>query len=965
MNKKRLFRVMSTVLCGVISFSTVATLGSCGQKKKDSITIMTEELSGLFNPFYATSGTDMDVVGMTQIGMLSTDRNGNLVAGDTEPTVVKDFEYHIEGTGEEAKTIYTFVLKNNLKFSDGHPLTMEDVLFNMYEYLDPVYTGSSTMYSIDIEGLSQYRTQTNYASGSESADAQIAQNANAYARLRILELRNIFEQIGKEKYGSTTQTFKATSEEMKAAIDKHNVSDGYKRAVASKQEQADLAAKGADEEAAFYRAQLWADYQETLTTFKKELQADFKAAKESYDLTTAPYSDHAEALSSDIFKFFLYEGYITPVYAKLPNANRDDKTKILKFENTQVAQGKTEEQAIEYVYKQKIEDELHQILSYWGTAGTLTTKYSAESIDIQLHDNMKDGELAYPNVSGIVSLGHTTDTKTVKIGEKTYNVASDLDENGVPKNSNEYEVLQITVKGTDPKAIYSFGFSVAPAHYYSADEDHPNGREIDIKNNKFGVEWASSEFQSNTIQSAQHLEVPMGAGAFQATNKDNATNPKGSEFWSQNIVYFKRNDNFEFPVKAEKLRFQVVSASNALDKLENGEVDYITPQFTKANSARLAELEKKGFTQLSSWQLGYGYIGINAGKVPNVNVRRAIMAAMQTSLALEYYETGTCKVIDWPMSTVSWAYPYQADGTTSKPNGQDYMMWKQGDEKNGYASAKAEIQKYMNAANVKEGDSALKIKFTIAGASITEHPTYAVFKQAAEILNSMGWEVEVKADSQALTKLSTGSLEVWAAAWGAALDPDMYQVYHKNSTATSVYAWGYREIKADTTTYKYENDQINALSEIIDEARSMMDQDARKPLYESAMRIVLDLAIEMPVYQRMTLYAYNNKTLQGLNNTVNPYTSPLEKIWDLELTDAAKAGTAGGSSVVVIVIVAVVGAAALAAGGFFGYKFLMKKKASGMNEYEEDEDETEENNTEVEETSEETEVEEASEETEE
>ena len=534
--------------------------------------------------------------------------------------------------------------------------------------------------------------------------------------------------------------------------------------------------------------------------------------------------------------------------------------------------------------------ELNQILTYWGTAGTLTTKYSAESIDIQLHDNMgADGKLAYPNVSGIVSLGHTTNVETVTLGDKTYNVASasELDENGVPKSSDEYEVLQITVNGTDPKAIYSFGFSVAPAHYYSADEEYPNGRPIDIANNQFGVEWASSEFQSNTIQSAQHLEVPMGAGAFQATNKDHVDNPKGSEFWSQNIVYFKANKNFEFPVKAEKLRFQVVSASNALDKLENGEVDYITPQFTKANSARLAELSKKGFTQLSSWQLGYGYIGINAGKVPNVNIRRAIMAAMQTSLALEYYETGTCKVIDWPMSTVSWAYPYQADGVTSKPNGKDYMTWTKDDEKNDYASAKSEIQKYMNAANVKAGDSALKIKFTIAGASITEHPTYAVFKQAAEILNSMGWDVEVKADSQALTKLSTGSLEVWAAAWGAALDPDMYQVYHKNSTATSVYAWGYREIKADTSTYKYENEQITKLSGIIDDARSIMDQDQRRPMYEEAMRIVLDLAIEMPVYQRMTLYAYNNKTIKGLNNTVNPYTSPLEKIWDLELAEDA------------------------------------------------------------------------------
>ena len=882
MNKNKLFRVMSNVLCGVVAFSTMTSLVGCGDKKKDSITIMTEELSGLFNPFYATSGTDMDVVGMTQIGMLSTDEKGNPVAGDEHPTVVQDFEYKILGEGEDKKTVYTFVLKNDLKFSDGHPLTMEDVLFNMYEYLDPVYTGSSTMYSIDIQGLSQYRTQTNYSGGSEDTDAQISKNASAYAALRILELIDVYEQNGRIG-NATSTTFSLDYEGMKNAIYNHDVSGGYKTAVASKKEQAEIAAKGAEEEAKYYRDILWSDYELTLETFKKELKADFKAAKESYDLTTAPYSDWKKELSNDIFKFFLYEGYIVPEYNKIEG--KTDKTKILKFDNTDIVNRyKTEDAAVERVYNDKIVSELNQILSYWGTAGTLTTKYTAESIDIQLHDNMKDdGSLLYPNISGIVSLGHTTEEATVEVNGKTYNVAHNLDENGVPVNANENEVLQITVNGTDPKAIYSFGFSVAPAHYYSADSEYPEGRPIDIKNNKFGVEWASSDFQSSTIQSAQHLEVPMGAGAFKATNRKNKDNPKGSEFWSENIVYFKSNDNFEFEVKAKKLRMQVVSASNALDKLENGEVDYITPQFTKTNSARLAKLEKKGFKQLSSWQLGYGYIGINAGKVPNVNVRRAIMAAMQTSLALEYYETGTCKVIDWPMSTVSWAYPYASDGKTSKPNGKDYMMWTQNDEQNGYATAKAEIQKYMNAAGVQAGDAALKIKFTIAGASITEHPTYAVFKQASELLNSMGWDVEVKADSQALTKLSTGSLEVWAAAWGSTIDPDMYQVYHKNSTATSVYAWGYREIKSNTTLYAYEYSQINALSVIIDEARSIMDQDLRKPMYEAAMRIVLDLAVEMPVYQRMTLYAYNTKTIKGLTDEINDYTSPLEKIWELEL----------------------------------------------------------------------------------
>ena len=164
MNKKKLVRALSVSLCAVMALPVAAPLASCGggNKKKASITIMTEELSGLFNPFYATSGADMDVVGMTQIGMLSTDKEGKTVAGEDHATVVLDYDYKIENEGlENAKTVYTFVLKNGLKFSDGHALTMNDVLFNMYEYLDPVYTGSSTMYSIDIKGLSQYRTQTN------------------------------------------------------------------------------------------------------------------------------------------------------------------------------------------------------------------------------------------------------------------------------------------------------------------------------------------------------------------------------------------------------------------------------------------------------------------------------------------------------------------------------------------------------------------------------------------------------------------------------------------------------------------------------------------------------------------------------------------------------------------------------------------------------------------------------------
>lgn len=873
MIKNKLIKAVSLAICGAICASCLSVFAGC-RGKKDSIVLMTEELSGLFNPFYATSGTDQDVVGMTQIGMLSTNNQGEPEAGDDLPTVVKAFDF---ATAND-KTTYTFVIKNGLKFSDGKPLTMNDVMFNIYEYLDPVYTGSSTMYSIDIEGLKQYRTQTVYSGdGSSEAEKLISNNALMYARQRRNELRDLYES--KARQGQSTSTsFSATEEDMMGYINEYkDFTNGFKNAVATTKDQTE--GKFTTED---YRKILLEDYKFALKTFKEELVSDYKAAKESYDLTTAPYAEWKSKLENDVFKFFLYEGVITPVYEKVNG--KDNKLKIEKFDGEQVLEMfSTEEKAIEKVYNDNVKTNLNGILDYWGTSGTLLTKYTADATEIQIKNNIKTEGMTVPNISGVVSLGHTTQVSKVTVKGVDYTVAHNHNDAGEPTNANEYDVLQITINGEDPKAIYNFGFSVSPAHYYTADAEHPNGREIDIANNKFGVEYSSSSFQSRVIQSEQHVSIPVGAGPYQATNKDNKDNPSGSEFWSSNMVYYKANPNFLFPVKTEKVRMQVTSSTNALDALKSGALDYITPQFTKDNFDILTGMESDGFKKLDSWQLGYGYVGINAGKVPNINIRKAIMAAMQASLATGYYATGTCEVINWPMSNVSWAYPWADKANRkAKANGKDYLQcWANGNRD----AVKSVIKKYMGLAGVSAGSKDLEIVFTIAGASITEHPTYQVFKQAADILNSaeLGWSVEVKADSQALTKLSTGSLAVWAAAWGSTIDPDMYQVYHKNSYATSVYAWGYREIKLAPATYPEETRLINELSTLIDQGRAITDQTERKSIYEAAMGKVLDLAVEMPIYQRKNLYAYNSKKVKGFPEQVNEYSSPLEKIWELEL----------------------------------------------------------------------------------
>ena len=851
-------RILSAVLALVMCLSAVSLFASCGGgkgSKPDALVIMTEELDGLFNPFFSTTAADGTIVSMTQIGMLGTDYvNGEVIVacGDEHAVAVKDYDVVHDSAADT--TTYTFVIKNGIKFSDGKPLTIHDVMFNLYVYLDPVYTGSSTMYSTDIIGLRDYRTQT-VSSGDNSTDDRISQQANDRAKNRVNELINLYKQVGQT---ATQGTYSATYDQMVAAIQTHSLSSGYREAISN-----DPSKVTSDN--------LLKDYELTLQYFREELNTDYASAKEAY--LEEPYKSTGEF--DEITSFMYAEGYVTIEYEKDEN-NKDIKSKIKKvIRNYNADVVKDKESAIKYVYDSKVEQELHMILMYWATAQKLITGYTAAAKEVILHANVQDGQLAVPNIAGIVSLGHTSDVTSVTAKNGTYPVAHDHNADGTPVNAEEYDVLQITINGTDPKAIWNFAFSVAPQHYYA------EGYTVDIPNNQFGVEYGSYEFMTTVIQSPRNVKIPMGAGAYKATDSNNGDNPEGTAFFSNNVVYFKANENFLMgQPKIDKIRYQVVSSSNALNVLESGSVHFVTPQFTQNNIDKLNSMASKGIEKTSTRQLGYGYIGINAGKVPDINIRKAIMCAMDTSLALSYYSTGTAETIYWPMSTVSWAYPKDASGNNSRDNlHSDYIAinWNRAD-------AMASIQSFMEAAGVSAGDAALSIKFTIAGSNLTDHPTYQTFQNAADLLNECGWDIEVVPDTQALTKLSTGSLAVWAAAWGSTIDPDMYQVYHKNSTATSTLAWGYREILASPALYQYENAILNELSFVIDEARETDDQATRSELYKQAMGFVLDLAVEMPVYQRDVLYAYNANVIkaESLPQEINPYTSPLDKIWEIE-----------------------------------------------------------------------------------
>ncbi len=231
--------------------------------------------------------------------------------------------------------------------------------------------------------------------------------------------------------------------------------------------------------------------------------------------------------------------------------------------------------------------------------------------------------------------------------------------------------------------------------------------EVDIENNKFGVEFASFDFMTDIIQSTRNIKLPVGAGAYKCTDTSNSDTPSESNFYINNVVYFKANDQFTTVgegienAKIDKIRYQIVSSNNAIAALQDGTVHYISPALTTDNYEKLEALKSKGMVTLTTDQLGYGYIGLNAAKINDINIRKAIMCAMNTGLALDYYRAGTASQIYWPMSKISWAYP---DGPEATDNGFDYPQLGTWNEE----VAVANIEKYMREAGVSEGDSELK-----------------------------------------------------------------------------------------------------------------------------------------------------------------------------------------------------------------------------------------------------------------
>ncbi|MBE5744644.1 MAG: hypothetical protein E7355_00720 [Clostridiales bacterium] len=912
---KKMFR---RATCLALASLTALSLVACGDEpsgggggngaqknnpETQPLVLSTDALDGKFNPFYATSATDVTIAAQTQLSMLTLNEKGEIACGENEATVALDYKVTMYDTAEQGtgnvttsgskakRTEYEFVIKNGIKYSDGNDLTIDDVLFNLYVYLDPLYLGSATIYSTKIQGLQQYRTQNPAASSDNNTNQK-----KGYYPIADMRIQYVLEKYcgvdNNSGYLSQDQDMIDADFALAKKLFKEEVESDWTTNFGSLESYENEYTFTEDWQVYYFNA--------GLVTIEYEMASNgtYQAMKDKNGkyITTL---DKKDASDND-----LGETYKAEMEAALTGLEKgsDEYFEAMR------------QKAIDTVYKSYVNEDTSlmddDVLKYWATGDKLREEIASQLLDAYYEElkNSPDG-MPVKNISGI-STYHTTSFSGGKMGSK-------LDANG-------HDVLKIVIDNVDPKAIYNFSFAVAPMHYYGDGDNVVGGKYDDYykkanRETNFGVAFGEKDFFDSVLQTPEKTGVPVGAGAYMACNEYDSGAVTKNTFWKHNVVYYKRNPYFETVgkeienAKIKYLRYQVIGSAQLMNALAAGTVHFGTPNASAKNIEKLNDYTNK-LNQKHYRTNGYGYVGINAKFVPDINIRRIIMKTMDLSKPELYYGNLSSKIYR-SMSLTSLYYPALNDDGEPDMNGKPILTAYDGgkdkigdltyygdlndvdvtgidDEDAAVAAIKTELTRCgyadRNGDGIFENSDGEKLDytFTIAGGS-SDHPAHAMFQASASILRRCGFDITVRTDPQALTKLSNGELQVWAAAWSSPIDPDMYQVYHKDSTATSTKNWGYDEIykQSNINSGKYfqERQIIDEMSVKIDEGRETIVESKRFEIYTEALDLLMELAVELPVYQREDLFVYDKNLIDEKTLNQNPSTNSglLDRIWEV------------------------------------------------------------------------------------
>ena len=571
-----------------------------------------------------------------------------------------------------------------------------------------------------------------------------------------------------------------------------------------------------------------------------------------------------------------YRGGMTPLYQLLLAAGRENADFTYWDEATQTAFWESVDNDAGPAFAQSIVD---YVIATYGTTGVADSaakwNYAGLAEDATAADFWN---AIVENYGGDIATATSTEVADVpfsdllpneyRAGVATGDSAPNI--SGVVR-TGDYS-MTVKMSSFDATAIYNMSLYITPLHYYGDESLY------DYENNSFGFTKGDlSAVREKTTQ-------PLGCG------------PYVFESYANGVVTLTANENYYLgkPV-TQNLLMQESVDSDYVPGIVTGTFDIAAPSISDDTVTAIESANSNGeltgdvlTTNLVDYR-GYGYIGINADKVnvggergseESKNLRKGLMTIMSVyrDTVINSYYGEQASVIQYPISNTSWAAPRPTDegyqnaysvGVDGQPIYTEGMT-----EQERFDAALAAAIEYIKAAGytwdeatgtftaAPEGAS-MTYEFMVPGQGEQDHPAYGVAVAASEALATVGITLQVNdvGTDTWQNAINSNEVEIWCAAWKATADPDMYQIYHSSNA---------NGLGTNSNTYQIMDDELDQL---IMDGRGSSDTDFRKATYKSAMEIIMDWGVELPLYQRKDAYVSSTERVvtDSLPKDMTPY----------------------------------------------------------------------------------------------
>lgn len=682
------------------------------------------DFSEKFSPFFAETAYDVDVAGMTQIGLMTTDRLGKIImnAIEGETSEYNNVEYEYKGAAnlkvdyDETTDLTTYQarLRVGMKFSDGEPVTADDVIFTYYTYLDPSYVGSTSLNSYPIVGLQEYLTQTPSA---------VLERYQQYAK-------DIFEAGRDHEWSESDAWTKELQDAFWAEVDKFGL--------ARTQEIVDYVLANYGEKNA-----------EPITG------KTYEEVKENAGLQVA-LGMGAWGFGELVCKEEVAEGAECPAEAgHVFKAAYTEKTFDLE----------TEFPTVEDYYADILVAYENDVVKAWETeaAGDVTDVKgvaTTEFIKIWGPQDAETGGEGVPNISGIKKI----DDYTVEVVLKGFSAPAVYSVLGV-------NVTPLHYYGDKEKYDYEnnkFGFDYGDLSKQQSLTAKPMGagpyKFVEYSNRIVRFEANEYYFKGcPKIREIQFKETDSNevASALKTGDAD-AGELSGSRTRFEEVMGYNSNG-------------ELVGDVITLNKVDNLGYGYIGINADTVNVGGEpgSDASKALRKAIATIYAVHRDVAVNtyygeAASVINYPISNTSWAAPQPTDD-DYQIAFSVDVEGKPIYTAEMTLEEKVEAAKTAALGFF--------EKAGYTIENGKI----TAAPEGAKDT---YEVIVPGQGKGEHPAFAILTDAKTDLEALGFTLIINDPANANVlwgALDAGSQEMWTAAWGSTKDPDMYQVYHSSN----------------------------------------------------------------------------------------------------------------------------------------------------------------------------------------